>query len=129
MKKVSIIAAAALAAALGLSSCTTGRYANQSANFNLNQTQVVLSEANFKVVKTVSTSVVYKQDIEFTPEQLKQSAYAALVREADLTGSQALINVTMERVNRDTDATFLGIGLKKHESAVLVSGVVIEFTK
>ncbi len=125
MKKLSFLIA--LGVGLFMASCSTGRYVTNSQNLNLNQTQVVLSEANFKVVKNVSTSVVYKKNLRFDAEQLKQSAYAALVKEAKLTGSQTLINVTMEQVKRERLPFFLGI--TKEENAIIVSGTVIEFTK
>lgn len=98
MKKINFLIVAVIA--VFMASCSTGRYVSNSTNLNLNQTQVVLSEANFKVVKTVQTYVVYKNTMKFDPEQLKQSAYAALLREADLKGAQTIINVTMEQVER-----------------------------
>ena len=70
MKKFIYVAIAVIA--MGMASCSTGNYVTTSHNMNLNQTQVVLSEANFKVVKQVSTSVVYKQNLKFDAEQLKQ---------------------------------------------------------
>ncbi len=107
---------------LFLASCSTGRYVPNSFNQNLNQTQVVLSEANFRVVKHVSTSVVFRQSLRFDADQLSQSAYAALVRKANLTGSQVLINITMEQVKRES-----GFWTIKEDNALLVSGTVIEF--
>ena len=124
MKKFIYVAIAVIA--MGMASCSTGNYVTTSHNMNLNQTQVVLSEANFKVVKQVSASVVYKQKLKFDAEQLKQSAYAALLREAKLTGSQTIVNVTMEQVRREKVNL---IGFRKFENAILVSGTVIEFTK
>ncbi len=108
---------------LGLSSCSSvGRYANPSQNLNLNQTQVVLSEANFKVVKHVSLPVIYTQSaMRFDSDQLKQGAYAELLRKANLTGSQALINVTVELVERKGNMS------GKKEWAIIASGIVIEF--
>ncbi len=108
---------------LGLSSCSVGRYVNPSQNLNLNQTQVVLSDANFRVVKHVTTSVIYTQSaMRFDSDQLYQSAYAELLREANLTGSQALINVTVELVERTS-----GIWFKRTDCAIVASGIVIEF--
>lgn len=126
MKKVLYVAMAVIA--LSMASCSTGNYLTTSSNLNLNQTQVVLSEANFKVVKQVSTSIVYQSKLKFDAAQLKQSAYAALLKEAKLTGSQTIINVTMEQIVRKK-AAFLGLGIPKFENAILVSGTVIEFTK
>ncbi len=121
MKKL-IYLIATVGVALSLESCSVGRYANNSSNTNLNQTQVVLSEANFKVVKSVQANCVYEQSTyRFKPEQLKQSAYAALVKEAKLTGAQALINVNIELLERAKS--------NKHTYAVIATGTVIEFTK
>lgn len=122
MKKL-IIATLAVCAFV-LSSCSYGRYLGHSENVNVNQTQVVLSNANFKVVKQVSTIVVFEQQYNFKKSQLKESAYAALLREAKLQGSQALINVTFEEVQRVSGAM-----APKTQSAVLVQGTIIEFTK
>lgn len=112
--------------AMGMASCSTGNYVTSSLNLNQNQTQVVLSEANFKVVKQVSTSIVYTSKLKFDAQQLKQSAYAALVKEAKLQGSQTLVNITLEQVRREARNMF---GFPKYENAILVSGTVIEFTK
>ena len=122
MKKL-LIAAVAVCAVL-LTSCSSGRYLGHSDNVNINQTQVVLSEANFQVVKQVSKVVVFEQKYNFSKTQLKESAYAALVKEANLKGAQAIINVTFEEVQRIS-----GLGTRKIQSAVLVQGTVIEFTK
>ncbi len=123
MKKNFLFAIVAVIA-MSMASCSTGRYLNNSQNVNLNQTQVVLSQANFKVVKHISTTYVYKTSMKFSADQLKESAYAALVREAKLTGSQTIVNITMEQVDRAS-----GFYIKKYQQAVVVSGTVIEFTK
>lgn len=113
------------AVACCITGCSTGKYVNNSQNVNLNQTQVVLSQANFRVVKQVSTTYVYKGSMKkFNANQLKESAYAALVREANLTGAQTIVNVTMEMLEREG-----GYFFKTYQQSVLVSGTVIEFTK
>ena len=121
--KNQIIAAIAVCT-LALSSCSYGRYLGHTANVNVNQTQVVLSNANFKVVKQVSKVVIFEQKYNFKSSQLKESAYAALLKEAKLEGAQTLINVTFEEVQRVSGST-----VPKTQSAVLVQGIVIEFTK
>ena len=117
--------------AIGMVSCSTGRYVNNSLNFNTNQTQVVLSKANFQVVKHVKVNYVYKNlhSMRFNANQLKESAYAALVKEANLTGAQTIINVTMEQIQRESQNfwTFVFGFPKKYEQAILVSSTVIEF--
>ena len=119
------------AIAIGMVSCSTGRYVNNSLNFNTNQTQVVLSKANFQVVKHVKVNYVYKNlhSMRFNANQLKESAYAALVKEANLIGAQTIINVTMEQIQRESQNfwTFVFGFPKKYEQAILVSGTVIEF--
>lgn len=114
-----------------MASCSTGRYLNNSQNLNLTQTQVVLSEANFQVVKQVKVTFVYKNlhSMRFNASQLHASAYAALIEEAKLTGAQALINVTMEQVQRQ-EHDFVSCVFRlapKYEQAITVSGTVIEF--
>ncbi len=130
MKKLIIFAA--IAATLSLTGCSSyGRYVNQTKNTNLIQTQVVLSNANFKVVKNVQTIVLYKgSTYRFSSQQLWNSAYAALLKEANLQGSQALINVTVEQVQRVRGVkTPDGYMDTSGYQSVQVSGTVIEFTK
>lgn len=125
MKK-SIFAIFAVGVMVAFSSCSAGRYVNNTVNTMGNQTQVVLSNANFKIVRTVQTTVTYKSNtIKFDKEQLQQSAYAALLKEANLQGSQALVNVTMENLQY-----VKGFGpFVKEDNEILVTGQVIEFTK
>lgn len=126
MKK-NILYALVAVVALGMASCSTGRYVNNSQNVNLNQTQVILSQANFKVVKQVTTTYVYESRYKFNADQLKESAYAALVKEANLTGAQTIINITMEQVQRE--GPLIPFVAPKYQQAVVVSGTVIEFIK
>ena len=118
-------------AAISMASCSTGYYLSNSQNVNLSQTQVVLSQANFQVVKQVKVTYVYKNlhTMRFNASQMKESAYAALVKEAKLTGAQTLINVTMEQVQRKSQNfwTYVLGFPPKYEQAIIVSGTVIEF--
>ena len=128
MKTIKFVVLSIVAMAV-LTGCSYGRYVNNNQNLNLNQTQVVLSGNNFKVVKTVKTVVAYKQSdnifrAKFDYTQLQKNAYAALLETANLTGSQALVNVTIEEVQRVQDK---GVS-RKCEHAIQATGVVIEFT-
>lgn len=125
MKKT-LIAIFALGMMVAFSSCSTGRYVNNTINTMGNQTQVVLTNANFKIVRTVQTSITYKSNlVKFDKDQLQQSAYAALMKEANLQGSQALVNVTMENLQR---VSCIGL-FPKEDNVIIVTGQVIEFTK
>lgn len=130
MKKFIILAA--LAVSVLLTGCASyGRYVNQSSNTNLLQTQVVLSNANFRVVKNVQATVLYKSStFKFNSQQMWNSAYAALLKEANLQGSQALINVTVEQVQRVRKSLVVeeSLYIRSYQS-VQVCGTVIEFTK
>lgn len=130
MKKLIIFAA--IAATLSLTGCSSyGRYVNQTKNTNLIQTQVVLSNANFRVVKNVQATVLYKSStFKFNSQQMWNSAYAALLKEANLQGSQALINVTVEQVQRVRKSLVVeeSLYIRSYQS-VQVCGTVIEFTK
>ena len=89
--------AMAVAAVLLLASC--GISQNLTTNANLNQTNVVLSQKNFHVVKNVEaeTSATYVFGIGgLSQKALYNNAVAELTKKANLTGSQALINVTVK---------------------------------
>lgn len=97
MKKLLSRIAIAAAAVLLLASCGVSQ--NLTSNANLNQTNVVLSQKNFHVVKTVEaeTSATYVFGIGgMSKKALYNNAVAELTKKADLTGSQALVNVTVK---------------------------------
>ena len=87
----------AVAAVLLFASC--GVTQDLTKNMNLNQTNVVLSQKNFHVVKNVEaeTSATYVFGIGgMSQKALYNNAVAELTKKANLTGSQALINVTVK---------------------------------
>ena len=97
MKKLLSKAAMAVAAALLLVGC--GISQNLTSNANLNQTNVVLSQKNFHVVKNVeaTASATYVFGIGgLSKKALYNNAVAELTKKADLKGSQALVNVTVK---------------------------------
>lgn len=93
---VALVAAGLLVASCGLST-------NYTQNLNLNQTEVVLSKANFHVVKQVigQASATYVFGIGgISMQSLQGNAVSDMIRNAKLTGSQAVINVTFKRTDR-----------------------------
>lgn len=87
----------AVAAVLLLASCGVSQ--NLTTNANVNQTNVVLSQKNFHVVKNVEAeaSASYIFGIGgFSKKALHDNAVAELTKKANLTGSQALVNVTVK---------------------------------
>lgn len=120
MKHLLLIAASAVLL-LFTSSCGTTSW--MTSNQNQNQTSVVLSDNNFKIVKTVSATVssTYVFGIGgLSDRTLMANVMNELTEKADLTGSQALINVTY-KVNNEM------ILLLWTRKTVLASGTVIEF--
>ena len=112
----------AVAAVLLISSC--GISQNLTQNANVNQTNVVLSQNNFHVVKNVEAQVSasYLFGIGgFSKKALHDNAVAELTQKAGLTGSQALVNVTVK-----TSAKMFLVYAKITCSA---EGTVIEFDK
>lgn len=112
-----------VAATMLLSGCATGEYVYHNENLNLNQTSVVLKENNFRVVKTVKSLYLYEENTfwhTFRKKQLFESAYSKFLEEANLTGSQVVINVSVEETRRD----------KKFSKTrgIMITGLVIEFT-
>jgi hypothetical protein len=87
----------AVAAVLLLAGCGVSQ--NLTTNANLNQTNVVLSQKNFHVVKNVQAEVTatYVFGIGgMSKKALYNNAVADLTKKANLTGSQALVNVTVK---------------------------------
>ena len=62
-----------------LSSCEVGRYMPRSINMFGAQTQVVLSQANFRVVRDIEL-VVEINNSHINREEAEKSAFAALMR-------------------------------------------------
>lgn len=88
---------AIFAVAMMLTGC--GFTSNLSSNVNVVETSVVLSEANFNVVRNVSAEVssTYVFGIGgIGKKALKDVAVAELTEKANLVGSQALINVAVK---------------------------------
>lgn len=93
MKKILSRVVMAVAAVLLLSGC--GIYQRLTMNSNLNQTNVVLSQINFHVVKA-EVSATYIFGIGGLSKQaLRENAVAELTKKAGLTGSQALVIMTV----------------------------------
>lgn len=104
-----------------LSSC--GIHMPNVSNLNENQTQVVLAQRNYKIVKQVSGSSkqFYVLGIGgLSKKSLRESAISDMVKNAELTGSQAIINTNVQFKN----AFYLVAANCKAEA----TGVVIEFT-
>lgn len=94
-----------------------------TSNHNVHQTNVVLSQNNYDIVRHVEAEVsaTYVFGIGgVSRKALKSNAVAELTREANLTGSQALVNVTVMQGG----FTFAGIYSKVIYTA---EGTVIEF--
>ena len=122
MKKILSRVAMAVAAVLLLASC--GISDNLTTNANLNQTNVVLSQKNFHVVKTVEAkaSATYVFGIGgLSKKALHANAVAELTKKANLTGSQALVNVTV----KNSAKFFFVCGTITYHA----EGTVIEFDK
>ena len=71
MKKLSIVAVIIVAAVAFTSCASSGKYFSNAVNVNGGQTQVVLSQANYKVVKDVSTVVKFTQKFKFNSKHGK----------------------------------------------------------
>ena len=98
MKKFLSLVVMFVAATLLFTSC--GISQNLTSNTNVNQTNVVLSKKNSHVVKTVSAEVeaTYVLGIGgLSKKALRNNAVAELTKKANLTGSQALVNVTVKQ--------------------------------
>lgn len=120
MKKLLIAGAACIA--LLTTSCSVSREATD--NRNVTQTEVVLAKKNYKVVKMVKgeSSQNYWFGIGgMSKKSLGESAMSEMYQNANLTGSQAIINVNVSYKNK-----FI---LIHNQTKAIATGTVIEFTE
>ena len=124
MKKYYFFALAIIA--ILLSSCEVGRYVPRSVNVFGAQTQVVLSQANFRIVRDVELVVDVNND-HIKRSEAEKSAFAELMRKYPLVGSQVYINVVMEEVRREENTA--NGGLSNLKQYISVRATIIEFIK
>lgn len=124
MKKLIIVSIVTLM----LSSCAVGTYMPSALNNYGTQTQVVLSGANFRIVRDVEV-VIEVDNSNLKRQDVERSAYGELLRQYKLTGSQAFINVSIEEVRRESMGFFraLFVGLPKVKQYVAARATIIEF--
>lgn len=89
--------------------------AHLTTNHNLNQTNVVLQSNNYKIIGQVEGRAKGANKKKL----LYENAYADMIKNANLQGSQAIIYVNTERITT----------LVSKRQVVVVNGTVIEFTK
>jgi hypothetical protein len=125
MKKINFIL---LVAILGmLTSCGVGVYYPYAHNVFGAQTTVHLDKANFRVVRDVE-AVVEVKNTNLSRSSVEKSAYGQLLRNARLTGSQVLINVVIEEVQRASGGLFRwALGAPKIAQYVAARATIIEF--
>lgn len=119
MKK--LFFAVAIAAAGLMTGCAVNEHL--TGNRNVMQTNVELSQNNFQVTGTVKGSASVTRIFGIggiSSKAVKANAYAEMVKNANLSGSQALINVTTEVKNR-------GFMPFYWRSVVTTHGQVVEF--
>lgn len=111
-----------------LSSCAVGTYMPGALNNYGTQTQVVLSGANFRIVRDVEV-VIEVDNSNLKRQDVERSAYGELLRQYKLTGSQAFINVSIEEVRRESMGFFraLFVGIPKVKQYVAARATIIEF--
>lgn len=102
MKKIKLLLMVIISA-FTLSGCV-GYASHKTTNVNQQNTNVVLSQKNFHVVKHVSTKVKSAYLFGFLGGilHLENVAVAELTKKANLTGSQALANVVVKETEKVT---------------------------
>ena len=123
MRKLSVLLVVAIIAA----SCAVGTYHPYARNNFGAQSTVVLDKANFRVVRDVE-AIVDVNNTRLSRADVASSAYGELLRKAQLTGSQVLINVVIEEVRRESAGFFrLLFGIPKRVQHVAARATIIEF--
>ena len=123
MKKLSILLLVVIIA----TSCSVGTYYPYAQNNFGAQSKVVLKKANFRVVRDVE-AIVDINNTKLSRADVANSAYGELLRKAQLTGSQVLINVVIEEVRRESGGLLrLLFGMPKRVQHVAARATIIEF--
>lgn len=123
MRKISILLIVAFIA----TSCAVGTYYPYAQNNFGAQTTVVLDKANFRVVRDVE-AIVDVNNTRLSRADVANSAYGELLRKAQLTGSQVLINVVVEEVRRASGGLWRwAYKLPKLVQYVSARATIIEF--
>ena len=123
MKKLFTICAF-VAVALSFTGCV-GLASTTASNHNLTQTQVVLSEGNFKVVGQAygEVTATYICGIGgYSKKALYDNAINEMAKNANLTGSQTLTNTTVHYSVKMITPFFM-------KSTCIATANIVEFTK
>lgn len=110
-------------AIVAMTSCVSTSHL--TSNNNANMTNVQLSQSNFEVVKTVQkqASQTYIFGIGGLSRQaLQANSYAEVLKEANLQGSQALVNLQTEVKTRIIAPFYV-------KKTITTVGQVVEFKK
>ena len=123
MKKISILLLLCAIAA----GCSVGTYYPYAQNHFGAESKVILDKANFRVVRDVE-AVVAVNNTRLSRNDLTNSAYGELLRKAQLTGSQVLINVVIEEVRQERGGFFrVLLGIPERIQYVAARATIIEF--
>ena len=121
MKKL-LLASVVAACVLGLSSC--GISQNLTSNQNQNQTSVVLSQDNYRIIGKADGTVTGRYIFGFgniRKRALQANAIDEMTRNAKLSGSQAIVNTTVKQSVKMITPIYV-------EVTVTATGNIIEFT-
>ena len=116
--KKSIYFVMAVCAACLLTSCK-GMYVPYSSNVLRSSTEVLLSQPNFRVVRNAEVVVEINKS-RLRRADVEKSAFAELMRQYPLTGSQTYTHVVFEEIRRE------GRHAKQY---IAVRAVIIEFVQ
>ena len=121
MKKI-LLASVVAACVLGLSSC--GISQNLTSNQNQNQTSVVLSQNNYRIIGTASGEVTGRYVFglgNIRKQALRANAIDEMTKNAKLNGSQAIVNTTVKQSVKMITPIYV-------EVTVTATGNIVEFT-
>lgn len=123
MKKISIL----LLLCAIVAGCSVGTYYPFAQNHFGAESKVILDKANFRVVRDVE-AIVAVNNTRLSRNDLTNSAYGELLRKAQLTGSQVLINVVVEEVRQERGGFFrVLLGIPERIQYVAARATIIEF--
>lgn len=122
-KKIFVLSCLMMTLAVMMASCSIHNYPTHTEYRN--ETQVVMSGDNFKVVNQVTGEATVTRVFGIggvSRRALRENAYADMVANAELKGAQTIVNVTFS-------VKHWGVPPIYSRSRIIAHGTVIEFTK
>ena len=123
MKKLLVLAIALVCGAFLLAGCST--HSQSMLSCNLTQTQVVLTQNNFKVIGQAEGTAMVTRILGIggcSQKAIRDIAVSEMFKNAKLTGAQTIVNINFKRTDTGVQPFYT-------QTHWIATGTVIEFTE